>query len=416
MQIAIMALGSRGDVQPYIALGQGLTKAGHTVRLVTHENYATLAAAHGLDYRPMRGDVQAFAESDEMLALLEKGNFFAINARTAQAAHGAALEWAEDGLAACRGVDLIIVGLGGLHNALALGEKLGLPVMQTFLVPFDSTRSFPSVLLPASLRRFGGTFNFLSHGLTRQMMWQGFRAADKAARQEVLGLPPAPFWGAHGSSALPTLYGFSPSVIPKPADWGTNLHVTGYWFLDAGEDWSPPPALLDFLDAGPAPIYVGFGSMGSRKPKETTELVLGALRRTGQRAVLLSGWGGLHQADLPPSVYMADSLPHAWLFPRMAAVVHHGGAGTTAAGLRAGVPSIITPFFADQPFWGQRVVDLGVGPQPIPRKVMTVERLAAALEQAVSDTSMRERAAALGAKIRAEDGIGAAVQVISQAL
>ena len=208
------------------------------------------------------------------------------------------------------------------------------------------------------------------------------------------------------------LYGFSPSVVPMPADWGPANHITGYWFLDPAEDWTPPAALLKFLQAGPAPVYIGFGSMSSRKPEETAELVIKALKKTNQRALLFSGWGGLHKEGLPDSLFMIDTTPHAWLFPRMAAVVHHGGAGTTASGLRAGVPSIVVPFFGDQAFWGKRVHDLGVGPAPIPRKKLSVDVLAQAIQESVTNSAMQQRAADLGSKIRAEDGIANAVEII----
>jgi UDP:flavonoid glycosyltransferase YjiC (YdhE family) len=237
------------------------------------------------------------------------------------------------------------------------------------------------------------------------------------ARKQILGLPPASFFGpkpAPSNQALPTLYGFSPSVIPAPADWSNDHHVTGFWFLDSAADWTPPQDLVTFLQAGSPPVYIGFGSMTTRKPEETTDLVIKALHQTNQRAILVSGWGGLQKTDLPDSVFMIDSIPHAWLFPRVAAVVHHGGAGTTAAGLRAGVPSIVIPFFADQPYWGGRVADLGVGPTPIPRKKLTVERLAQAIQIAVTDEAMRQRAVDLGLRIQAEDGVARAVEIIQQ--
>lgn len=171
-------------------------------------------------------------------------------------------------------------------------------------------------------------------------------------------------------------------------------------------DVAPYVALGKGLQAaGPPPVYVGFGSMGSRNPEETADLILDALARAGQRGIIHAGWGGLRRVDLPDSVLMVDGVPFSWLFPRVAAVVHHGGAGTTSAGLRAGGPSVVVPFFGDQPFWGQRVADLGAGPAPIPRKKLTAERLAEAIRAAVTDEAMRQRAADLGAKIQAEDGI-----------
>ena len=417
MRIALIAPGSRGDVEPYIALGKGLQKAGHVVRLVTHQNFDTLVNAHGLEFWPIEGNVQDIAQSAEMRGLLEKGNFLAIMSLMAREAQRGALALAEGGLAACQGMDLVLAGIGGLFVGLSLAEKLRLPFLQAYYIPFTPTQAYPSFLFPRLPSWLGGALNRVSYHLARQIMWQGFRSADRLAREKVLGLPAAPFWGPYKTDRLrqnPILYGFSPFVIPPAADWGRDTHVTGYWFLDPAADWTPPSALTTFLQAGSPPVYVGFGSMSSRKPEETADLVLQALAQTQQRAIILSGWSGLHKTDLPDSVLMLDSVPFSWLFPRVAAVVHHGGAGTTAYGLRAGIPSVVVPFFADQPFWGQRVADLGVGPEPIPRKKLTVERLAQAIQRAVTDQTMRQRAANLGAKIQAEDGIARAVAVVQQ--
>ena len=417
MHIAIIAPGSRGDVQPYLALGQGLQEAGYNVRLVTHENFEGFVQAHGVEFWPIAGDVQDIAQSGDMRALLERGNFVAILSHMAKEAQRGALALIEGGLAACRDADLVIAGIGGIFVGVALAEKLGLPLLQAYYIPFTPTRAYPSFVLSRLPAWLGGPLNRLSYHLARQMMWQGFRSADKRARKQVLDLAPAPFWGPFNAPCLqhtPILYGYSPAVIPRPADWGPDIHVTGYWFLDPAGDWTPPAALLAFLQAGPPPVYVGFGSMSSRKPEETAGLILRALARAKQRAVILSGWGGLHAADVPESVFMVDSVPFDWLFPRMAAVVHHGGAGTTSAGLRAGVPSIVVPFFGDQPFWGGRVAALGVGPKPIPRRKLTVERLAGAIQTAVTDQAMRQRAADLGATIRAEDGVARAVAVVRE--
>jgi sterol 3beta-glucosyltransferase len=417
MQIVMIAPGSRGDVEPYVALGKGLTKAGHLVRLVTHEDLQTLVTSHGIECWPVEGSVRDIAQSTDMRELLAGGKFLAVMSQMAKEAQQHALCFGRAGLAACQGMDLVLTGVGGLFVALALAEKLGLPLLQAYYIPFTPTQAYPSFLLPKLPSLLGGAPNRLSHHLARQILWQSFRSADRLVRREVLGLPAAPLWGPFNSDCIrkyPILYGYSPSVIPRPSDWDSAIHVTGYWFLDPADDWTPPPALMEFLRAGPPPVYVGFGSMSNRKPEETADLVLEALARTRQRAILLSGWSGLQKPDLPDSVLMVESVPFSWLFPRVAAVVHHGGAGTTAAGLRAGVPSIVIPFFGDQPYWGQRVADLRVGPAPIPRRRLTVERLAQALEKVVTDQTMRQGAADLGARIRAEDGIAGAVSVIGR--
>lgn len=416
MRIAIIAPGSRGDVQPYLALGKGLAAAGHAVRLLTHENFEDFVEAHGLDYRPLRGNVQEVAQSQEMRELLAGGNYLKIAAFQARAAKKVAVAWAEDGMAACSGMELLIAGIGGLYMGISLAEKLNLPLLRAYFIPFTPTKDFPGALFP-QMDFIPKPVTYLSHHITRQIMWQGFREADKVARQKVLGLEPAPFWGPYRSEVLdgmPVLYGFSPSVVPHPPDWGDDKKITGYWFLDADAAWEPSSALLTFLKSGPRPIYVGFGSMSNRDPEETANVVMDAIRMSGQRAIVLSGWGGLQADHLPDSVFVVDSVPHAWLFPRVAAVVHHGGAGTTAAGLRAGVPTVIIPFFGDQPFWGARIAELGVGPDPIPRKKLTAERLAQAIRDAVEGEEMRQRAAHLGKSIRSEDGVANAVEIIQQ--
>ncbi|ALF55356.1 glycosyl transferase [Nostoc piscinale CENA21] len=416
MRIAIIALGSRGDVQPYIALGKGLKAAGHIVRLLTHENFEVLVTSHGLEFHPMSGNVQEIIETQEMRELLEKGNFLTITSHTAKLTQSVTINWVKTGLVACQGMDLLLAGVGGLYLGLSLAEKFGIPLVPAYVFPFTATKTFPGVLFPQSIARFGGAVNWLSHHLIRQIMWQGSRIADTSARKQVLNLPAASFFGPYNAPHLhryPTLYGFSPSVIPKPSDW-QNTHITGYWFLDTEPNWNPPPGLTEFLEGGEPPIYVGFGSMGNRNPEQTADIILQALRKTQQRAVMLSGWGGLYKENLPDSVYLVDSIPHSWIFSRVAAVVHHGGAGTTAAGLRAGVPTIIIPFFGDQGFWGKRVATLGVGTEPIPRKQLTAERLAQATQQVVTNQTMRQRASELGKKIRAEDGIANAVAVIEE--
>jgi sterol 3beta-glucosyltransferase len=215
---------------------------------------------------------------------------------------------------------------------------------------------------------------------------------------------------------VPLLYGFSPAVVPPERaqpDW---VEVTGCWILPAATDWAPPTALAAFLAAGPAPVVVSFGDQADRHPERTTAVLLEALRRAGQRAILVRGRHLAAGAALPPDVLVVDPLPHDWLFPRAAAVVHHGGAGTTFSALRAGVPSIVVPGFADQPVWARRVYALGAGPAPIPRRRLTAARLAPAIRSACTDPALRERAATLARSLAREDGVGTAVASFERTL
>jgi UDP:flavonoid glycosyltransferase YjiC (YdhE family) len=221
-------------------------------------------------------------------------------------------------------------------------------------------------------------------------------------------------WQSLSAQADLLLLGYSSRVVPKPIEWNEKVVVTGYWFLDADPGWQPSDELVQFLGAGPPPVYIGFGSMSSAHPEHLSHLVQEALERSHQRGVLLTGWGALCQEPSSEQLYTVASVPHDWLFPQMAAVVHHGGAGTTGASLRAGVPSIIISFLPEQAFWGAQVFQLGAGPCPLTHRTLTAPHVAQAIEQAVHDTSLREHAAQLGAQIRAEQGVVQAVEVFEQ--
>jgi sterol 3beta-glucosyltransferase len=416
VRIVIVATGSRGDVEPYIALGKGLKEKGHDVRVMSHQNFDSLVNSHGLKFHGIAGNVQEIAQSTEMSQRIEKGSFLSVISQMKKEAETLAIEAAKTGIEACQGMDMVLAGLGGLFTGFSLSEKYDIPLLQAYYIPFTPTGAFPSFLF-SKLPKWSGSFaNRLSFHIARQIVWQGFRSADTRIRKQVLHLGKSPFLGPYKKLShenLPVLYGFSPSIIPRAIDWDANTHVTGFWFLDEPAEWKPPKDLIDFLEDGSPPIYIGFGSMSSKNPEETTNLVLSALKETNQRAIISFGWNGLGKKDLPSSVFMVDSVPFSWLFPRTAAVVHHGGAGTTHYGVRAGVPSIIIPFFADQPFWGKRVKELGIGPEPISRKKLTAKKLAEAIAFTITDSSMRKRAAELGEKLRDENGIELAVQLIT---
>jgi len=413
MKILILAPGSRGDVQPYVALGKGLKNSGHTVRILASRDFRSLITDHGLEFVDMGADVESVARGMQ----LEKGNVLKMLSDMGNAARRLAHQAAVAGLDAGRDSDLILGGLGGLFVGAALSDTLGIPFIQAHLLPLHPTREFPGALAPLPPMGLPGWANALTHRMTRQMMWQAFRMADNHVRKDVLHIPSAPFGGPFAAlekAGLPILYGYSPNVLPHPRDWAQTIHVTGYWFLDPPAGYRLPGEVMDFLEAGPPPVYIGFGSMPHSRPEDAADMVVRALERTGQRGVVYAGWGGLAKREFPRTILMVESLPHRRLFPRMAAVVHHGGAGTTGASLSAGVPTVVTPFFGDQPFWGCRVYDLGVGPKPVLRRRLTLDSLSRAILAAVTDDEMKKRAASLGRRIQAEDGVARAMEILEK--
>jgi UDP:flavonoid glycosyltransferase YjiC (YdhE family) len=417
MQVTILALGSQGDVRPYLTLGKALKAVGHRVRVATFQNFQSLVAAHGLDYHPVRGDVQDLLSASGGQALAASGRNPLRMARAVLRLFGTLAEsFAQDLYAtALWDTDLIVNQLPGGMYGCDLAEKLNVPLVSVAVMPLMPTRHEPMLAFPSALSGLPG-YNALTHWLAYQLVWQGYRPAVNRWRRCALGLSRAPLWGYTRwmeERRVPVLNGFSPQVVPRPPDWDENVHVTGYWFPEE-LDWQPPEGLRAFLDAGPPPVFIGFGSMPVRDPERTTAMVLDALAQSGQRAILHTGWGGLGGQAVPESVLPIAYAPYGWLFPRMAAVVHHGGAGTTGFGLRAGVPSIVVPFLFDQFYWGRRVHELGVGPAPIPHKRLSAHRLAEAIADAVSDAEMRCRAAELGGRIRAENGVESAIRIIQQ--
>ena len=415
MKITIFAAGSRGDIQPCLALGKGLQAAGYAVRLAAPEDFAEFVQQHGVTFFPLRGDVQKIMASDTGREFMETGGGNPLKSIGAiqTMVDPVIQEMTADAYTACLDADLLICL--GVFSAFgqAIAEKLRIPMMHVEPTPLLPTRAFPAPSWPLQ-NNLGGLHNHLSGLAMLRVVWQWYLPFVKDFRQR-LELPPVRFGVYYRRfRSIPMLSAYSSGIIPHPADWPDSLHVTGYFFLDSQTSWQPSPELQAFLDSGDPPVYIGFGSMSGKNPEKLADLVLDALDKSGQRGVLVTGWGGIRPESLPETVFVLKSAPHSWLFPRMAAVVHHGGAGTTAEGLRAGVPSIIVPFILDQPFWGARVKAMGLGPAPIPHKRLTADRLAGAIRIAVEDAEMRGQAASVGAAIRAEDGVANAVKLVQR--
>jgi sterol 3beta-glucosyltransferase len=415
MKITIATVGTRGDVQPYLALGLGLQAAGHQVQIATDPLFQSFIESRGLGFATVNADPrQAMQEDMRQVG----GNPVRLLRWIDEQFTPLARQYFIDMQAATQDADVVLVSALAFA-AMHVAQARGIPSLATYLYPISPTRAFPGMAassLPPWLTQLGWV-NWWSFRLYNMGFFRMTLPVINQLRQEILDLPPVPwsYYTRIDISDVPIIYGYSQYVLPKPTDWGEQLHVTGYWFLPE-MDYQPPGELTAFLDQGPKPVYIGFGSMLDVEATRTTQIVLEALQLTGQRAILHGGWSELGARDLPANVLRIGDVPHSWLFPRMAAVVHHGGAGTTAAGLRAGVPSVIVPYFGDQPFWARAVHQLGASPAPIPRLKLSAGKLADALREATQDHAILQASSRLGAKIQTEQGVQNAVELINQYL
>jgi sterol 3beta-glucosyltransferase len=426
MRIGIITIGSRGDVQPYIALGTAFKRAGYEVRFITHGAFADAVRAEGLEFADLGVDPRTvmeqvmqeagLAQDARRVALFRQMVFMRQALRIAQPLlqEGVQRAWQ-----ATQDVDALLLSVLGVYVGIPFAHKRGIPACAAYVQPLSPTRAFPSVLFPPApswLAAVASSYNRLSAELVERVRWPMYRGSIGKAVHTFLGTPLRSPLAQMRREHTPILYGFSRYVLPRPADWPDFCHVTGYWFLDTKATFQPPADLEAFLQAGPPPVSIGFGSMRGADERALTEEIIRALQRSGQRGILLTGWGAIEHMPLPETMIAVDAIPHDWLFPRIAAVVHHGGSGTTGAGLRAGLPSLIVPFIGDQSFWGRQIWERGLGPQPIEHTRVNAERLSRAITTMVTDQTMRQRAASVEEHIRSEDGMGNAVRLFEQTL
>ena len=398
MQIAIIAIGSRGDVQPYVALGKGLRGAGHAVRVVTHAPFEELVRGEGLDFASLGGDPRALVESHFQQSPSGGQSRKELRGGMMGELTQEMQEMTEKSWQASQEADVMLLSTFGILMGIPIAQKLYTPAFVSFVQPVMPTAELPPLAyVPTAAPWLGGLrpyYNLLAWKIMSWGFWHMLNGPAGRA-QRLLNVPVQSPRKTIQQLGTPVLFGYSPSFLPQPKDWPAHYHVTGYWFLNTPRGWQPPTALLDFLSAGPPPVYVGFGSMPDRHPEEMTDLVVEALKHTRNRGILLTGGGALTKERAPDHVFVLDSIPHDWLFPQVAAVVHHGGAGTTGAGLRAGKPTVVIPLIGDQCFWGNQVYARGLGPKPISHRRLSPETLAQAIRTAVTDTAINARAEAV---------------------
>ncbi|KIW66975.1 hypothetical protein PV04_06255 [Phialophora macrospora] len=449
MNIVIQIVGSRGDVQPFVALGQVLkNKYNHRVRIATHPTFKQFVTENGLEFFSIGGDpaeLMAFMVKNPGLmpgmdslksgdvgkrrrgiyeiitgcwrSCIEAGDGMGLpmnDDNMDTRSFDSALSMRMDPTLKPFVADAIIANPPSFAH-VHLAEKLGVPLHLMFTMPWSPTQSFPHPLANIISSNTDPTVtNFVTYALVDMLTWQGLGDVINKFRERSLGLEPVSIMWAPGMVSrlrVPWTYCWSPALIPKPADWGEYIDISGFFFLNLSTNYTPPQDLVDFLAAGPPPVYIGFGSIVVDDPNAMTKMIFEAIKKTGQRAIVSKGWGGLGASELgiPEGVFMIGNCPHDWLFQRVSCVVHHGGAGTTAAGILAGRPTVVVPFFGDQPFWGSMTARAGAGPVPIAYKNLDADKLSRSILEALKPESL-ERAKDLSAKIKAERGAEAGAE------
>jgi len=424
MRIASIAFGSHGDVQPALALGTALQEQGHKVRMVVGSEFTEWVRKCGLEATPAALDFQEMLSSELGREMFESGNgatllTFVRTMRRLFTQHGPAMM--EGVYRACTeiGAEAVIGSYTSDFYAMAVAEKLGIPYISTTVQPAPLATRSGAAALSALLPNRESLVNLAFHkAMVEPFVWRIMKGPVNEFRRDVLGLPALSNRGARrGMRSTPILTGYSRHVVPQPSDWPRTVHTTGYWLLERDLGFTAPEDLLKFLDEGEPPVFITFGTAIKRDSPALTRLLIDAVAASGRRAIVQSGLVDVGEGGLPEHIYrLTEYVPHRDLFSRVAAVVHHNGAGTTSRVLLAGVPSVGIPHAGDQPFWANRIAALGAGPRPIPANKLTADKLAQAIRQATGDPTFRERSAALGAKIRSEDGVGTASALIGEYL
>ncbi|MDG1399957.1 MAG: glycosyltransferase [Candidatus Binatia bacterium] len=430
LAILILVVGTRGDVQPFIPIGKELMACGHRVRLATHEEFRELVEASGIEFFPLAADpreliaymvrtggsvlptnVEQFREDvprkREMITEILESTWQA--AIATDPTHPDRAPFVADAIIAnppC---------FGHIHVA----EALHAPLQIIFTMPWTPTTAFSHPLANMGQGAHGPVENWLSFLTIDFLTWAGSADLINRFRENTLGIEPI-LLGEGGASLLqdnevPTTYLWSPAFVGKPADWGDAVDIAGFCFLEQAASFDPPSELTDFLEEGPPPFYIGFGSCMIENPAEATAILREAIHLAGIRAILSQGWAGLGEGLVEKDVLVVGDLPHDWLFPHLAGICHHGGAGTVAAGLRAGLPTVVIPFFGDQYFWGSCVARAGAGPEPIPFTDLRPEKLADAFRFCQSDEA-HQRAEEISVGIQQENGVQAAVDAFHRHL
>ena len=419
MKIAITTVGTRGDLQPYIALGLGLKKSGHEVLVVSSKNEESFVRNYGLDFYALDVDIQKIMESGDLQEMAKGSNplkFIISHLKGSKSLKALMIKTQGEIWNACQRADLIIFH-PGMPLGLFLAKEKNKKAILATPFPVVATKDYPSILFYA-LPKLGSYYNLLTHFIFDKVFWVLAKSPIKEFWNKNIksktNFSISPLKQQIKSGQL-VLNGYSELLFSHSKEWTNNIHTTGSWIIETEPNFLPPIELNNFINSGEAPIYIGFGSMKDLYSfNKTLSIIIEALGIIKQKAVVGLGWTkNDYKEKLPDNIFLVDSIPHTWLFPKMKMVIHHGGAGTTVTGLRAGKPTIIIPHNADQPAWGLRVFELGVGSRPIKKSKLTADKLASAIIYSQTPNIIAN-ATMLGQQLQNENGVAKAVQIIDR--
>jgi UDP:flavonoid glycosyltransferase YjiC (YdhE family) len=423
MRLTLVGLGSRGDVEPFVALGEGLQASGHEVTILTHAMFEGMVTSRNLKYRLLSGNVTESLNTKESREVLETGGeAYRLFSKLREDATPHVDTALDEMIEAFKLADHVICSPITLHATCMLADDLGIKYTIAAVNPAGPTRAFHNVLfppapefLPKSMQEF---YNVRSHLLTDKFVWSFLKPLMNPVWRKRFGksLPKKDPLRASFEKNLPLLlFGYSKYVLPKPADWSPLQFVTGYWFLKNPVKSISDPELIKFLESGDKPVFIGFGSMNDAEGlgNRLIDMALNVANKTGKRVIILKPAKYELPKEANEKIYLTNPVPFELLFPHLSLAIHHGGAGTTAAGLRAGIPQVITPLISDQRFWSWRVYKLGTGPKPIPWKKLNDKRLIDAVNSVFASSTMASTAKTTGEQIRAEDGVKNAVDIFN---
>jgi sterol 3beta-glucosyltransferase len=400
-RIAIATIGTQGDVQPYLALAVALKKRGYTVVLGANADFENFVTGYGIEFYSLGTNIQSFLQQSRFENAMSQNMLFNAPALLVDGQKIVAAA-ARNAWKMAQGADAIVLNMNTSFG-IDIAEALGIPAIMTALQPLAATKEFP--ICGYEWPDLGPALNRLSYA-SMDMQQAYYDLPRDKLRKELMGLPPRKkggFFKDSNGRNLTTLYAYSGHLSPRPRDWPKTAIVTGFWQLEDNSGWEPSERFKAFLKAGPKPVYIGFGSMPFGA-KRNTAILKEAVAKWGGRAVVARGWGGINPDHLPDTIYDIAKAPHDKLFQHVAAAVHHGGAGTTASSLYAGLPTFVVPQTFDQPFWGRRVHELGCGPEPVRLKKLTPDILAKRLQALVNTKSFAENAEAISKKLQSENG------------